>query len=47
MMRNRLLKGLNHTADLGSRLATSLLLKESNEGLEGVCLLTSTGSRCR
>jgi hypothetical protein len=46
-MRNCLLKGLNHTADLGSRLSASLLLKESNEGLESVGLLTGTGGGCR
>lgn len=34
-------KSLNHTADLGRLLGTSLLLKEGNKGLEGVLLLTS------
>jgi hypothetical protein len=45
-MRDCLLKSLNHAADLSSRLSAGLLLKESNEGLEGVGLLTSTGSGC-
>jgi hypothetical protein len=45
-MRGCLLKSLNHAADLSSRLGTGLLLKEGNEGLKGVGLLTGTGSGC-
>jgi hypothetical protein len=35
----RLLKSLNHTADLSSLSTASVLLEKSDESLKGVCLL--------